>query len=84
MEDHVGPISDQLFRKARDREIAGHDVDGVTGFLGFRGRHDILQGQAGDIAVAEPAVAQEPFNQLAADHAGRAQDQYVQEPTPWF
>ncbi len=84
MEDHFGPARDQRFRETRDGEIAGHDIDRTAGLLGLRRRHDVLQGQPADLAVAEPAVAQEPLNQFAADHAGGAQNQNVQSSTPFI
>jgi hypothetical protein len=33
--------------------------------------------------IAEAAVTQQPLGQLAADHAGRAQNQNVQDPSPF-
>jgi hypothetical protein len=43
-----------------------------------------MQGQMGDVASAQPPVAQQPLGELAADHAGRAQNQDMQEPTPFL
>jgi hypothetical protein len=37
-----------------------------------------MQRQFADVGLAEPAVTQQAFNQLAADHAGRSQNQNVQ------
>jgi hypothetical protein len=33
---------------------------------------------------AEAAFAQQPFGELAADHAGGAENQNVQDPSPFF
>ncbi len=82
MEDHVGTIRDQLFGKTRHREIAGDDIDRKSRLGRGCRRHHVLQGHARDIAVAKPPVAQQPFDQFAADHAGRAQYQNMQDPTP--
>jgi hypothetical protein len=39
-----------------------------------------MHGQLGDVALAEATVAEQPFTQFTADHAGGAQNQNVQEP----
>ncbi|MGY3345329.1 hypothetical protein ACVWYK_004098 [Bradyrhizobium sp. USDA 4470] len=84
MEDHVGPAGDQLFGSTRDSKIARDGLDRETGFFRFPGLDHVMHGQFGDVALAEPAVAQQPFTQFAADHAGCAQNQDVQEPTPSY
>src|SRR6266436_3974984 len=82
MEDHIGPIRDQLFGDARNREIAGHRIDRKSRFVGLCGSNHVLQRHAADITLAETSVAQQPLGQFAADHAGRAENQNVQDPTP--
>jgi hypothetical protein len=42
-----------------------------------------MQRHPGDVGLAEPAVFEETLDQFAADHAGCAQNQYVQEATPF-
>jgi len=39
----------------------------------FGGRDDVPAASCGDVAFAEETVAQQPFGQFAADHAGSAQ-----------
>src|SRR5205085_9499920 len=79
MEDHVGTLGDQLFGKSRHREIASDGLDRKAGIVRLHRRHHVLQRHFGDVLVAEPAVAQQPFDQLAPDHAGRAENEHVQE-----
>ncbi len=82
MENHIGATRDQLFGDARHREIAGHRIDRKSRLVGFGGSNHVLQRHAADVALAETSVAQKPLGQLAADHAGRAENQNVQDPTP--
>src|SRR5207237_4900195 len=84
MKDHVRTAGDQLFCGAWDGEIARHSLDGKTGLLRLLRLDHVMHGQLGDVALAEPPVAQQPFTQFAADHAGGAQNQNVQEPTPSY
>ena len=51
-------------------------IDVVRGRLRV-GRDDVVQRELGDLALADPAVRQEPLGELAADHAGRAGDEDV-------
>src|SRR5258707_43427 len=58
MENHVGPIRDQLFGDAGHREITRHRIDRKSRFVGLRGSNHVLQRHAGDIALAETSIAQ--------------------------
>ena len=82
VENHVGATRDQLFGGARDGKIGGDHIDRKSWLVRLGRRHDIVQGQAGDIACAEAPVTQQPLGQFAADHAGGTQNQNVQEPSP--
>ncbi|MET3241333.1 hypothetical protein ABIF36_006821 [Bradyrhizobium japonicum] len=79
MEDRVRASGDQLFGRPRHGEIARHRLDRKTGLLRLLGLDHVVHGQLGDLALAEPAVAQQPFAEFTADHAGGAQNQNVQE-----
>ena len=79
MEDHVGPVGDQLLRGARDGEITRVHLDRKAGFSGVAGATTSCSVMLRDVGLAEPAVFQQPLDQFAADHAGRAQNQNVQE-----
>ena len=52
----------------------------AAGVVGNLRRDDILQCQARDLAVAEPAVPRKPFGQFTAHHAGGAENKNVQDP----
>jgi hypothetical protein len=66
MEDDVGTGGDELLGLARHGKIGGE------GFRArWRGRrHDVVQDE-----LTPAAVAYQPLGQLAADHAGRADDE---------
>ena len=84
MEDDIRTYRDQLFRGGSDGEIAGDDLDRKSALFGL-GRHShVVQRQAGDVGVPQTAVAQQALDQFPADHAGGAQNQDVQEPTPFL
>src|SRR6185312_7250170 len=78
MEDHVGTAGDQLFGRAGNSEIAGLHLDGKAWLLRLCGRDDVVQRHLRDVGLTEPSVAEQALDQFAADHAGRAQNQYVQ------
>jgi hypothetical protein len=83
MKDHLRPVRDQRFRRAGIGEIGGHDADRDRDIRRLGGRHHVLQRHAGDFVRAEAAVAQQPFSQFAADHAGAPKNQNVQDPSPF-
>jgi len=84
MEDGIGPTRDEPIGGAGHRKIARMHVDRKARLLGLGGRHHVMQRQFRDVRLAETAVAQQALNQFAANHAGRAQNQNVQEATPFF
>ena len=84
MKDHVRPMRDQRFRRAGIGKIGSHDAYRDRGIRRLRRRHHVLQRHAGDLVRAEAAVAQQPLGQLAAHHAGGAENQNVQDPSPFL
>ncbi len=82
MKDHIWTFRDQLFGLAGQCEVAGQDLDRKADFLRLLRRHHVVERHFADGVLAEPAVVDEAINQFAADHAGRAQNQNVQKPTP--
>ena len=79
MEDHLRPVRDERRGRTGVRKIGGHDLDRDR-CVGRLCRFDhVLQRHAGDLVLAETPVAQKPVGQFAADHAGRPEDQNVQD-----
>ena len=83
MKDHLGPTGNQRRRGAGIGKVGRHDLDRDRRICGLGGRHHVLQRHAGDVVLAEAAVAQQPFGQFAADHAGGAENKNMQDPSPF-
>ena len=77
MEDHVRPLGDGLHGDGRIGEIAGPHLH-MIGEAGRPGRgDDVHQRELFDRLAVQRAVDDQPLDQLAADHAGRAGDENV-------
>ena len=77
VEDEVGAVLDGLGGCAGRRQVEGGTVEFAGEAGGCGGLDDVDQGQA----VGRP-VAHQAFGQLAADHAGGADDQDVRHWLP--
>ena len=82
VEDDVRAGRDGARRLAGKGEIGRARIELAREAGGRIGRHDIEQGECRDRAAAEHAFRGEAGGELAADHAGRADDQDVQDPPP--
>ena len=78
VEDRVRPVHQQRRGGGGIGEVGGDEADRQRR-AGRLGRRDhVLQRHAGDLTAAEMAVLHKPFSQLAADHAGGAEDEDMQ------
>jgi hypothetical protein len=77
VEDDVRPLRDEPLRLARPRQVGRPNLDRERrSGRGLRGDH-VGERRAGDGAVAEGAVPRQALHELAADHAGGAENENV-------
>jgi hypothetical protein len=75
VEDDIGPGRHQLSRSSIVRDVGGDGCDLERCSNGQLRLDDVGDGQVRDTDLAEPTVAGEPLDQLAAHHPRRAGDQ---------
>ena len=82
MKDHIRPLGHEFFSFARFGKIGGAGLDRKRRAGRGRRLDHIVQRHARDRAIAEAALTGKTLDELAADHAGRADDQNVHGSLP--
>src|SRR5581483_10811153 len=76
-EDELGPLCDVRSDGAGSGNVQGRERYLAAEASGLFRRGDVDERERGDLLAGELTLARQPLGELAADHAGGADDEYM-------